>query len=454
MKILVVDDQESVRKSTSYALRTMGHEPFVAQNFRDSWQVLDEEPIDAMFLDINLGPEAGLDLLTQMKARGLPTAVIVFTAQSSIDSAVEAMRRGAYDYISKPFIPDDIKQKLLRLEHDRRERVRIRDLEVQVADSQPRVMLDSAEPSVVRAYDLAFRAADSEATILILGSSGTGKSVLARAVHARSRRAAEPFVTINCPSLSRELLESELFGHTRGSFTGAVKDTWGKVAAAEGGTLFLDEIGELPLEIQPKLLRLLQDLEYERLGETRTRRANVRVIAATNRELGREVTEGRFREDLYYRLKVITVTMPSLVDRPGDLRPLVDSYLAFFAQANGKRDCRVSPEAMEAIAKYGWPGNLRELRNVIERGVILAAGNLLTPNEFPDELRDATESAVRPGHFVTLDELEDEHIRRVVEKTDSFEQAANILGIDTATLYRKRKRLDAGLKELATATGS
>jgi NtrC-family two-component system response regulator AlgB len=441
MNILVVDDQQSVLKTTSYALRTMGHQPFTAENSRQTWRVLDEEPIDAMFLDLMLGREQGLDVLSEIKARDLEVSVIVFTAQASIESAVEAMRRGAYDYIQKPFIPEDIKQKLARLAQERQARTRIKNLEGQVAEAQPGLMLESSEPAVTRAFETAFRAAASDATILILGPSGTGKTVLARAVHERSQRADEPFITINCPSLSRELLESELFGHVRGSFTGAVKDTWGKVAAADGGTLFLDEIGELPLEIQPKLLRLLQDREYERLGETRTRRADVRVIAATNRDLAKEVAEGRFREDLYYRLKVITVSMPALADRPGDLRPLAENYLRFFATAKGRPKMELSPEAVEAISSYTWPGNLRELRNVIERGVILCNGDAITPVDFPDEFHREEETSIRPGHFVTIHQLEQEHIRRIVAKAESLERAAAILGIDTATLYRKRKRM-------------
>jgi NtrC-family two-component system response regulator AlgB len=405
------------------------------------WSILDEERIEAMFLDVMLGNERGLDVLAELKARGVELPVIVFTAQASIESAVEAMRRGAHDYIQKPFIPEEIKQKLSRLEQDRQLRTKVRNLEGQVAENQPLLMLESNEPAVKRAFDTAFRAAPSEASILILGPSGTGKTVLARAIHERSDRNNSPFVTINCPSLSRELLESELFGHVKGSFTGAVKDTWGKVAAADEGTLFLDEVGELPIEIQPKLLRLLQDREYERLGETRTRRANVRVIAATNRDLALDVVEGRFREDLFYRLKVIGLEMPALVDRPGDLRQLAENYLRFFAKAKGQPDLQFSSEASEAIAAYTWPGNLRELRNVIERAVILAPGDEITPDDFPDEFHGESETSIRPGHFVTIQELEEEHIRRIVAKAESLDRASMILGIDSATLYRKRKRM-------------
>jgi NtrC-family two-component system response regulator AlgB len=441
MNILIVDDQQSVLKTTSYALRSMGHEPFTAENSRQMWRTLDEEPIEAMFLDVMLGNERGLDVLAELKKREFDQPVIVFTAQASIESAVEAMRRGAHDYIQKPFIPEEIKQKLSRLEQDQQLRTKVRNLEGQVAETHPTLMLESNEPSVKRAFETAFRAAASEATMLILGPSGTGKTVLARAIHERSNRRDHPFVTINCPSLSRELLESELFGHVKGSFTGAVKDTWGKVAAADGGTLFLDEVGELPLEIQPKLLRLLQDREYERLGETRTRRATVRVIAATNRNLAKEVAEARFREDLFYRLKVISLEMPPLVDRPADLRELADNYLKFFARAKGQPDLRFSPGAGEAIASYTWPGNLRELRNVIERAVILATGDEINPEDFPDEFHREDETSIRPGHFVTIRELEEEHIRRIVAKAEGLERASRILGIDSATLYRKRKRM-------------
>jgi NtrC-family two-component system response regulator AlgB len=265
--------------------------------------------------------------------------------------------------------------------------------------------------------------------------------VLAREIHQRSAQRDAAFVTVSCPSLSRELLESDLFGHLKGSFTGATSDTTGKVAAAERGTLFLDEIGEMPLEIQPKLLRLLQEREYERVGESKPRRANVRVIAATNRDLAAEVKAGRFREDLFYRLNVIPIVLPGLRDRPGDLKRFAESYLRFFAARIGKRITGFSPAVAAALVSYTWPGNLRELRNVVERAVILATGHAIELADLPDEFHGAVPPELAVGARVTIDSLETEHIRRILAGARNLDDAARTLGIDPATLYRKRQKL-------------
>ena len=287
--------------------------------------------------------------------------VIVFTAYGTIENAVEAMRLGAFDYMLKPMTLNQLKLAIHKVAEFRRLQVQIDALEDQVRSVVPEAYLRTEDAVMQQELDNAFRAAASPATILILGESGTGKGVLARAIHAHSPQAQAPFVTVHCPSLSAELLESELFGHVRGAFTGAVQDTLGKVHAASGGILFLDEIGDLPLALQPKLLRLLQEKRYERVGENLTRTANVRVLAATNRDLEADVAAGTFREDLFYRLNVISVTPVPLRKRKADIRPLARHLLAFFVRESNKPIAGFTPEAEATIAEGTWPGNVREL---------------------------------------------------------------------------------------------
>ena len=440
MRILIIDDEAHIRKTTTMTLETLGHDCEQVTDGTEAQAALKKASFDAAFLDLRLGTENGLDLVPKMLALEPKLNVIVFTAFSSIDTAVEAMRRGAVDYLAKPFTPEQIRQSLARIETNQRLENRVVELESMLSSSEAFSDFSTQEPAMQKLFETATKAAASAATMLLLGESGTGKSILARALHRNSPQRDNAFVTVACPSLSRELLESELFGHVRGAFTGAVGETWGKVKAAEGGTLFLDEIGELPLEIQPKLLRLLQEREYERVGDSKPRKANVRVIAATNRRLEDLVKEGKFREDLYYRLNVITVELPPLRQRPLDLPDLARQHLRVFARQSTRTIKDFTPAAMSAMQRYPWPGNLRELRNVIERSVILAAGDKIDANDFPDNLRGAQPSGAAIGNRVTLEDLEREHILRIIEIAGSMDEAAQILGIDPATLYRKRKR--------------
>jgi NtrC-family two-component system response regulator AlgB len=441
VNILLIDDEQSLRKSLRIALETMHHHVSEAGDGNEAQKILGHGLFDLAFLDLRLGTENGLDLLPNLLKLAPGLAVVVITAYATIETAVEAMRRGAADYLPKPFTPEQIRIVLDRVVRLRRLQSHVEELEEQVRSVVPEVDLRTQNTAFRQVIELAFRAASSDATILIRGESGTGKGVLARAIHARSPRAAAPFITVHCPSLSAELLESELFGHVRGAFTGAVKDTEGKIAAANGGTLFLDELGDLPLTLQPKLLRLLQDRQYERVGETQTRACNVRVLAATNRDLQAAVANGTFREDLLYRLNVIDLTLPPLRQRPEDILPLAEHLLHFFARQTGKPATGFTTEARTAIERHPWPGNIRELRNAIERGVILASGAEVGLADLPAQIGAPPPfTAMEIGGAVTVEQLEAEHIRRVLANTQTMEHAAVVLGIDPSTLYRKRRR--------------
>lgn len=451
MDFLVIDDDKTFRDATCLLIDSEGHYAETACSGALGLTELKEGKFDSVLLDLNLGAENGLDILEQILKRQPHLPVIIFTAQGSVKNAVEAMRRGAVDFLEKPFTREQFHLVLARLQRFHQLNKSIERLEREVKDSNaqaPEILELSSVPRVIEVMDTLTRAAKTSASILILGESGTGKSVVARAVHLRSHLADKPFVTVSCPSLSRELLESELFGHVRGSFTGALQDHWGKVKAAAGGTLFLDEIGDLPAEIQPKLLRLLQEREYERVGENVTRKAEVRIIAATSHDLKKRVAEGAFREDLYFRLNVITVVMPSLRERPGDLLAFAEHYLNHFAASCGRRLEGFATAALAGIHAYSWPGNLRELRNAIERAVIMAKGNRIELEDLPAELRGKMVSGdgvdrVSPqvGSLVSLEHLEEAHLRKVLERTSNLAEAAQVLGIDQATLYRKRKRI-------------
>jgi NtrC-family two-component system response regulator AlgB len=440
MRILVVDDERNIRNTFRVAIEAFGHDVEVASTAESAIQLLKSAGgFDVAFLDLKLSQESGLDLLSAMLEISPRLTVVIVTAYASIETAVEAMRRGAFDYLPKPCTPEQIRQVLAKAERTRRLENRVAELESRLNSETPDIDLDTRSPAMQKVIDLAFRAATSEATILLLGESGTGKSVMARSIHQQSPRRGHAFVTVSCPSLSRELLESELFGHVKGSFTGALSDTWGKVAVADGGTLFLDEIGDLPLEVQARLLRLLQEREYERVGETRPRKADVRVISATNHDLKGAVSLGKFREDLYYRLNVISLTIPPLRERVVDVPRLAEKMLGFFAAHAGKPATTLSPEARAALEKHPWPGNLRELRNVMERAAILSTGDSIGVADLSESVQPTSEMQI--GGRFTLESIENEHIRGVIAATASLDEAAQVLGIDPATLYRRRRKL-------------
>jgi NtrC-family two-component system response regulator AlgB len=447
MRILVVDDEPTIRQALRVALEAMGHAVAEASDTASTLKKLEQAPCDALLLDLRLGSESGFDLMETVLRDRPAMAVVIITAHGSIDRAVESMRRGAFDFLPKPFTPAQVRAVLERVERLRSLNQRVADLEEQVRREVPEVSLDSPDPRLATILEQARRAAATDAVVLIKGESGTGKGVLARRIHAWSRRSAGPLVTVSCPSLSAELLESDLFGHVRGAFTGAVKSTEGKVAVAIGGSLFLDEIADLPLALQPKLLRFLQDRQYERVGETLTRTADIRLIAATNRNLDTEAAAGRFREDLLYRINVVELTLPPLRERTDKL-DLANHLLAFFSRQTARKIEDFTPAAMAAIERYSWPGNLRELRNAIERAVLFASGPLVDAGDFPDRISttksqaiETTAASIRIGGPHTLEQVETEHIRLVLENVETREEAARILGIDPSTLYRKRKQL-------------
>jgi NtrC-family two-component system response regulator AlgB len=441
MNILIIDDDASLRRSLRLALGTMNHDVTEARDGSQALDLLAHGLFDVAFLDVRLGRETGLDLLPELLRLAPGLDVVVMTAYATMETAIDAMRRGAFDYLPKPFTPDHLRLVLNRVAHRRRQLGSGEPAEDQVRAVVPEADLQTQEEVMKQALEVAFKAATSDVSLLIRGESGTGKGLLARAIHARSPRSAAPFVTIHCPSLPAELLESELFGHVRGAFTSAVRDTVGKVTAAEGGTLFLDEIGDLPLAVQPKLLRLLQEKRYERIGESRTRASDIRIIAATNHDLEAAVAAGKFREDLLFRLNVVEIVIPPLRQRPRDLMPLAEHLLRYFAAEVGKPITGFSDEARAALTRYHWPGNVRELRNVVERGVLLTTGPQIDVAALPPQvLTPPPPRTVEVGGASTLEALEKEHMRRVLASTATLEEAAARLGIDPSTLYRKRKR--------------
>lgn len=438
LNILVVDDEKNIRKTLSYCLQTEGHSVVAVANSEEALKEGKRCSFDIAFIDLRLDGENGMDLILPLLAESPWLKIVIITANATIESAVKAMRLGASDYIEKPFTSAQVKLLVRTLGH-------IRDLENEITvlkeDSRrfaPEVLLQSNNPEMLRILEMLRKAALSEAIILLRGESGTGKSVFARTIHNSSPRAKKPMMIVSCPAVPSELLESELFGHAKGAFTGAVKESPGRIAVCEGGTLFLDEIGDMALSIQAKLLRFIQDKEYERLGETLSRKANVRIVTATNVNLEQRVAEGRFREDLFYRINVISVNVLPLRERQEDIMAIAKDFCAFFSLANHKSIIDFDRGAERALLKHSWPGNIRELRNAIERAVILGSGQQITVEDLPERVVPTNNFPVL-GDLLPLSTIEELHIKKVLKKTPLIQEAADILGIDQATLWRRRK---------------
>jgi two-component system, NtrC family, response regulator AlgB len=440
---LVIDDDPGIRQSLRLCLETDGARILGVGTPSGALEALDRGRFDVVFLDLWLQSDSGLTLLPEILRRQPGVNIIVITAFATFETAVEAMKLGAVDYLPKPFTPEQVRaaaRRVVTANVLKRQLTELKDrLDETVAESR----FETRSTAYASFLQTAARAAASDAVVLLRGESGTGKTVFARWMRGHSRRADAPFVTVHCPLLSTDLMSSILSGHRRGAFTGAVTDTVGKVEEAEGGTLFLDEIGDLGMDAQTRLLRFLNDRTYERLGEAKERKADVRLIAATNRPLEEEVRSGRLREDLLFRLNVISLNLPPIRDRREDILPMAQHYLQTFERLQGRQHLSFSPGCEQAILTYPWPGNLRQLRNAVERAVILSPSSVLEAVDLGlsgEDRPDSGRTEVALGADVSLEVIEREHIARVVIHASSFEAAARILGIDVTTLQRKRKR--------------
>jgi DNA-binding NtrC family response regulator len=436
IKLLIVDDDDDLRDDLVQLFRKQGHDVTAAVSGEDGLNKAAHARFDVALLDLHLPGISGIEVLTKLKEQQPELEALMLTAHSSIETAVEAMRRGAYDYITKPFRAADLEvhvQKAFeKVQLQRREQQWLRHLSYE----SPRYRLVGSSPAMRKVTGLIEKVAATDATVLVRGASGTGKELVARALHSNSPRRSRPLVTINCAALQENLLESELFGHEKGAFTGAVAAKPGLVEVAEGGTLFIDEIGEMAPGLQAKLLRVLEDGHYRRVGGTREMNADVRVVAATNRELSEEIKNGKFREDLFYRLNVVSIFLPPLRERREDIPELIEHFLT--TRQIGPLRSRVDSEALKALKAYSWPGNVRELANVLERAQILAENHVITVEDLPENVMTAAASSSEPaGDPRHLNEVERRHVQAVLhEEKGNKVHAARVLGISRRSLYR------------------
>jgi DNA-binding NtrC family response regulator len=433
-KVLVVDDEKNILNTIGICFESIGIDATLCAKPQEVLHILQEHVFDIAFVDLKMSPMDGIEVLAEIKQYSPNTTVIIMTAHGSVDTAVAAIKKGAHDYLQKPFDFEELKlftQKVLahhQLVHE------VAELREELASMQGRGEIITRNRALIEQLDIAARVAESTISILVEGESGTGKELVAHYIHQKSNRADKPFVKVNCAAIPEQLLESELFGHVRGAYTGALKDRQGRFEMADNGTIFLDEIGELPSSIQSKLLRVLQTKDFERVGENVTRKVDVRVISATNRNLDEALKEGNFREDLFYRLNGVRIKLPSLRERPEDVPLLIHHFLR---KVSKDRDIKISPEADKVLKAYRWSGNVRELENVIERAALLASNSVIEPVHLPEEIFHS----VGPN-ALSLEEVEKLQIKKVLQIAKDYDEAASILGIDRATLWKKRKKFN------------
>ncbi|APZ91471.1 sigma-54-dependent transcriptional regulator [Fuerstiella marisgermanici] len=435
IKLLLVEDEDDFRETTARWMTRKGHVVAEAANAQEAFALFDRQHFDVAVVDMNMPGISGIELLQRVKADNVETEIIILTGQGTIDSAVQAMKMGACDYLTKPFPLADLEQRC-RLAWDRGQlQKENRQLKAVIKRQQPSSRMVGESPQMKEVFRLIERVAPTDKAVLIQGESGTGKELVARAIQQQSSRPDKPFVTINCAALPENLVESELFGHQRGSFTGATTDTPGLFEVADGGTLFIDELGELPLTLQPKLLRVLEDGSFRRVGSHKERRVDVRIIAATNRDLAHDVRSGQFREDLYYRINVMSLKLPRLCERGRDVDRLIDHLLG--------DGWKIEDDARAVLVNFQWPGNVRQLMNTLDRATVLADNNTVTLDDLPAEIMDNSVDNVPQSSPDTLrlDDIEKAHIVEILEREEGNKaRAARALGIHRRKLYRLLER--------------
>ena len=441
-RILVVDDEAIQRELICEFLQRHGFEVTPAESGERARQIIQQTPFDLVLTDQKMANFSGLDLLQFVRGINPETAVILMTAYGSIETAVAAIKNGATDYLTKPLNLDELLHKIEQVGERHRLYSENRELRQALQERHRVEGIIGDSGQMLEVLSLVRRVAASEATVLIRGESGTGKELIAKAIHYASPRSSRPLIKVNCAALPETLLESELFGHKRGAFTGAVETRKGRFELADGGTLFLDEIGDLPLHLQAKLLRVLQEKEFERVGSSRSIRVNVRILSATHRDLENLLKDGRFREDLYYRLNVVTLTLPALRERREDLPLLIDHFVRVFAEKNSKKVLGLTGAAREALLRYDYPGNVRELENIIERAVVLTRDDVIGTSDLPLLIQEAQAEKIGESSLpAAVEGLERQMIRAALARTGGVQtRAADALGLSERTLRYKLKK--------------